>query len=80
MKNKGLWRLLGFLLFVLGITSVVMQVIGTQWVFLEFLEIPGRLFAFVAKIVMILAGVLITVFANTDWERERQDSQGGEEI
>jgi len=25
---------------------------------------------------MVLAGVLIIVFANTDWERERRDSSG----
>jgi hypothetical protein len=48
--------------------------VGTQWVFLGFLELPGRLFAFVFKILMVLAGVLITVFANTDWERERKES------
>jgi membrane-bound ClpP family serine protease len=74
MKNKGLWRLLGFLLLVFGITSVVLQMVGTQWVFLTFLEIPGRLFAFVVKVLMILGGVLITVFANTDWDREVEDS------
>ena len=74
MKNKGLWRLLGFLLVVFGFTAIIMQVVGTQWAFLAFLEIPGRLFSFVVKILMVLAGVLITVFANTDWEAERQDS------
>ncbi len=74
MKNKGYWLLLGFLLVVFGFTGLVLQMVGTQWVFLGFLELPGRLFAFVFKIVMVLAGVLITVFANTDWARERQES------
>jgi hypothetical protein len=74
MKNKGLWQLFGFLLLVFGFTALVLQMVGTQWVFLGFLEIPGRLFAFVFKIVMVLAGILITVLANTDWERERQES------
>ncbi|MFZ4473688.1 MAG: hypothetical protein ACOYPR_00760 [Saprospiraceae bacterium] len=74
MKNKGYWLLLGFLLVVFGFTGLVLQMVGTQWVFLGFLELPGRLFAFVFKILMVLAGVLITVFANTDWERERKES------
>jgi len=76
MKNKGLWRLLGFLLMTFGLTAIVMQVVGTQWAFLAFLEIPGRLFAFVVKILMVMAGVLITFFAHTDWEAERKDSSG----
>jgi hypothetical protein len=28
----------------------------------------------VVKVLMILGGVLITVFANTDWDREVEDS------
>lgn len=74
MKNKGLWRLIGFLLFMLGITSLIMQLVGIRWAFLTFLEIPGRLFAFVAKVLMVMAGVLIVVWTNTDWERERRES------
>ncbi len=74
MKNKGYWLLLGFSLIVFGFTSLVLQLIGVSWWFLQFLEIPGRLFAFIAKILMVLIGVLIVVFAHTDWERERQDS------
>lgn len=76
MKNKGYWLLLGFLLLVFGFTSLVLQLIGVSWWFLQFLEIAGRLVAFIAKLLMVLAGVLIIVFAHTDWERERRDSSG----
>ncbi|MCB0530355.1 MAG: hypothetical protein KDC61_00915 [Saprospiraceae bacterium] len=74
MKNKGYWLLLGFLLIVCGFTAIVLQLIGVNWWFLQFLELGGRLFAFVAKILMVLAGVLTIVFAHTDWERERRES------
>ena len=74
MKNKGLWSLLAFLLVVLGISSVVMQMVGVQWVFLNFLEIPGRLFAFIVKVLMVFSGIVLFVLANTDWDRERRDS------
>lgn len=74
MKNKGYWILLGLLLIIFGITAIVLQMIGIQWTFLRFLEIPGRLFSFVAKIIMVLAGFIIIVLARTDWERERQES------
>lgn len=75
MKNKGRWILLGLLLVIIGITAVVLTLVGTQWVFLEFLEKPGRLFAFVAKIIMVMAGFIIIALANTDWDEERRESQ-----
>ena len=74
MKNKGYWLLAGFLLVISGFTALILQLIGVAWWFLQFLELGGRLFSFVAKILMVLAGVLIIVFANTDWERERRES------
>lgn len=75
MKNKGLWLLLGFLLLLFGLTAAALQVVGAQWVFLAFLELPGHLFAFVVKILMAMAGVYLIVIANTDWDRERKESQ-----
>ncbi len=74
MKNKGLYKLLGFTLFIFGFTSLVLQMVGVQWAFLTFLEIPGRLFAFIFKIFMVLAGLILVVVANTDWENERKES------
>lgn len=74
MKNKGLLTLLGYLLFILGVTSIVMELVGTHWYFLGWLERTGRLFAFVLKILMIMAGVLLIVFSRTDWEREKRES------
>ncbi len=76
MKNKGYWLLLGFLLIVFGFTAIVLQLNGISWWFLRFLELGGRLFSFLAKILMVLAGVLIVVFAHTDWDRERRESSG----
>jgi hypothetical protein len=74
MKNKGLWTLLGFLLIIFGFTAIILQLVGTQWAFLNFLERPGRLFAFVAKIIMVIAGFVTIVLARTDWEQERRES------
>jgi hypothetical protein len=76
MKNKGLWTLLGFLLIIIGFTAIVLQLVGTQWAFLTFLEKGGRLLAFVIKIVMVIGGFVTVVLARTDWERERQESSG----
>lgn len=76
MKNKSLWILLGLLLIILGFTAMILQMIGTQWVFLSFLEMPGRLFAFISKVIMVIAGFVIIALARTDWDRERRESSG----
>ncbi len=74
MKYKGLWLLLGYTLFTLGITSIAMELVGTHWYFLAWLEQTGRLVAFILKLLMIIIGVLIIVFARTDWEKEKRES------
>ncbi len=74
MKNKGRWIVFGLLLVLLGITAMVLQLVGAQWAFLQFLELPGRLFAFVAKVVMVMAGFIIIALANTDWDQDRRES------
>jgi len=75
IKNRGYYLLLGYMLIVFGVSAVVMQMVGVQWAFLQFLEWGGHLVAFVAKIFFVIAGVLVIVFANTNWEYERKDSQ-----
>lgn len=75
MKNKGLWLLLGYLLLTLGVTSIVMELVGTHWYFLGWLEKAGRLTAFILKILMVMAGILIIVFARTDWEKEKRNEE-----
>ncbi len=74
MKYKGFWLLLGYILFSLGITSIAMELVGTHWYFLAWFEQAGRLLAFILKLLMIIVGVLIIVFARTDWEKEKRDS------
>lgn len=66
--------MLGFVLFVLGITAIIMSLVGVRWVFLGWMEWGGALVAFVLKIIMSIAGVLLIVFARTDWEQERKES------
>ncbi len=75
MRYKNFWIVLGLFLIVVGITALALQLVGAQWAFLQFLEKPGRLFSFVAKILMVMAGFVVLALANTDWERERSESE-----
>lgn len=80
MKNKGYWLLLGYTLFTLGLTALIMQMVGVQWAFLRFIELGGRLLGFLVKILMVLAGVWLITMANTDWKREREESSENDEV
>ena len=79
MKNRTFWLPAGFLLFIFGFTSLILQMVGVHYAFLQFLEIPGILFAFVAKIFLTVAGVVIVTIANTDWERDIRESSEDKE-
>ena len=71
---------LGFLLFVFGITGLTMSLVGARWAFLTFFESSKMpIIGFLVKILMILAGVLCVVYANTNWERERAESSQEDE-
>jgi hypothetical protein len=74
-KYKSWWAILGFALVVLGFTSIWLQMVGSQWAFLAFLEKGGRLVAFVVKLLMVMAGFVLFILAMTDWERERRRLQ-----
>ena len=71
-KNVGL--ILGFSLLVFGFTAIILQMVGVHWYFLSWLELGGRLFAFVAKVLMVLVGMVLFIIARTDWDRERRES------
>ncbi|MDO8367803.1 MAG: hypothetical protein Q7T20_13460, partial [Saprospiraceae bacterium] len=60
--------------FTLGITSIVMELVGTHWYFLAWLERTGRLVAFILKLLMIIGGILLIIFARTDWDKEKRES------
>ncbi len=68
--KRGLLTLLGFVLFMLGFSALVLSLVGVQLAFLTWLDAPGRLFGFVARLVMIILGVVLVVLDNTDWKED----------
>lgn len=70
MNNKGLIMLIGFLLAGIGFIALILSLIGLQLSFLTWLDAPGRLFGFLMRIVMIVAGIIIVYMAQLDTESE----------
>ncbi len=71
--KKSIWLISGFLLFILGFSALVLSVVGVRLAFLTWLDAPGGLFGLIAKILMIVAGIVIVYLATFDWQREEED-------
>ena len=68
--NKGVLSLLGVIVAGIGFLYIVLSLVGVQFSFLTWLDSFGRLFGFVAKLVMIIAGILILYIAQSDFKGE----------
>ncbi len=64
---KSLWIILGFLLAGTGFMALILSLVGIQLSFLTFIDIPGPLFGFVTRLVMIVAGFVIIYMNLTRW-------------
>ncbi len=68
--KKTAWVSFGFLLFILGFSALVLSLVGVKLSFLVWLDYPGALFGFLAKIFMVIAGIIVVYMAVTDWNVE----------
>jgi len=68
--SKTTATILGFLLFIVGGLALVLSLIGVQLSYLTWIDAPGRLFGFVLRLLMILAGIVIVVLARTNWRED----------
>ena len=72
-KNKALFTTIGFILFILGSSALVLSLVGVKLSFLVWLDAAGALAGFVARIVMMISGIVLATLANTNWEDEEEE-------
>lgn len=70
IKNRGWITLVGFLLAGVGFLALILSLVGLQLSFLTWIDAPGGLFGFVVRLVMIMAGIVLIYFGQTDLEQE----------
>lgn len=68
--KKALWLTTGFLLFIVGFSALVLSIVGVQFAFLTWIDAPGGLIGMIAKILMIVSGIVIVYLTSTDWRRD----------
>ncbi len=69
--SRAIYTFIGFLLFLFGFMALALSLVGVQLSFLTWIDAPGRLFGFVIRLLMILAGIVIVVLTRTDWREEK---------
>jgi glucose uptake protein GlcU len=72
-KNKAIFTTVGFILFILGSSALVLSLVGVKFSFLVWLDAAGALVGFIARIVMMVSGIVLATLANTNWEDEEEE-------
>lgn len=57
--------MLGFILFSLGVLSLVVSLVGARFTFLRFIDLAGPLGSFLIKICMIGIGIVFVAFSRS---------------
>ncbi|MEO1515108.1 MAG: hypothetical protein AAFV95_08840 [Bacteroidota bacterium] len=71
--QKAIWSIIGFGLFIIGMLALCLSMVGVQLSFLTFIDIPGRGFGFLIRLLMIFAGLIIIVLSRSDWRQEEEE-------
>ncbi|HQW12617.1 MAG TPA: hypothetical protein PK076_09930 [Saprospiraceae bacterium] len=59
MNKQDLQSIIGFLLFMLGFVSILLTVVGVQFVFLRFLDTWDSRISILVKLTMIILGIIL---------------------
>lgn len=68
---KASFTLIGFILFLVGMSALVLSLVGVKLSFLTFIDQPGPITGFLIRLGMVFGGIIMIVLAQTDWKRER---------
>jgi hypothetical protein len=68
--KKALWMTVGFLLFLLGFSALVLMLVGVQLSFLTWLDAFGGLTGFLLRVLMIITGIVVVYLTANDWRTE----------
>ena len=75
MNRKSILLLSGFLLFLVGFMSFILLIVGLQLSFLVWIDAAGPLVGFLARMFMIIVGIVMAYFGKTNWEDEIAENQ-----
>ena len=59
MSSKLIWTLTGFFLFIFGVLSLILLLVGMNLSFLTFIDVFGRTPGLVIRLLMVMIGVVL---------------------
>ena len=70
LKHATTLTVIGFILFFLGLVSILLNLVGVDIFFLSWLYNYSVVLSFAVRLFMILGGVILIYVGQTDWSRE----------
>ncbi len=75
MNKKELYTTIGFLLFAGGLTSIILNIVGVEWILLKWMNaLPGYV-SFLIKLLMIISGIIMIYFHQVDWRNVEDEEE-----
>ena len=78
MKPRHVFLIIGFLLFIMGMLSLVLILIGANLSYLAWIDRPGSPRGIIIRMLMIGGGLMMAYFALNPIRDEDQDSTPGQ--
>jgi hypothetical protein len=69
-KNKTLFTIIGFLMFIFGFSTLVLMLVGMNLSFLTWIDAGGKLLGFVIRLLLIMSGFIFFYVAQSDYKGE----------
>lgn len=70
LKNATAITIIGFVLLFLGVMTLFLNVVGVDFILLEWLYRWNVTVSFIVRLLMIMAGIVLIYIGQTDWSRE----------
>ncbi|CAH1001564.1 hypothetical protein LEM8419_02467 [Neolewinella maritima] len=70
LKHSTTLTVIGFILFFLGLVSILLNLVGVDIFFLSWLYTYSVALSFAVRLAMIIGGVVLIYVGQTDWSRE----------
>jgi len=67
--NRPVWTIIGFVMFAIGILSVILALVGLKFTFLNFIYNHG-LFTLIIQLFLLFGGMIILYVSRTSEEEE----------
>ncbi len=71
--KKNIFTIIGFLLFLFGLSALVLSLVGVKFSFLLFIDKGGAGLGFIIRLLMIFGGIIITWVSKTNWAAENEE-------